>query len=93
MRKVALIIFDGWGYNSKHKGNAIFQAHTPFFDRVFHDFPHTILQASHEYDVLDEKALGGSEVGHWTIGAGRVVLKDSTRSTSGLVDFQNGKNE
>jgi len=93
MRKVALIIFDGWGYNSKHKGNAIFQAHTPFFDRVFHDFPHTILQASHEYVGLDKNALGGSEVGHLTIGAGRVVLQDSPRITSGLVDFQNGKND
>lgn len=70
---LALIILDGWGYSSVRDGNAIALAHTPNYDRICADFPRTLLAASGERVGLSANAPGNSEIGHLTIGTGRVV--------------------
>jgi 2,3-bisphosphoglycerate-independent phosphoglycerate mutase len=84
MRKLALIILDGFGIGEKAPNNAIHMAHTPFIDSLWNTYPHTTLQASGEFVGLPEGQIGGSEVGHLTIGAGRVIYQDLPRVTKGL---------
>jgi 2,3-bisphosphoglycerate-independent phosphoglycerate mutase len=86
MKKLALIILDGWGIGEKNENNAIFVAKTPFIDSVWTNFPHTTLQASHEYVGLPHGQLGGSEVGHLTIGAGRIFFQDLPRINNAFDD-------
>ncbi len=84
MKKVALIILDGWGLGELNEHNAIHVARTPFFDHLWENYPHTILQASGEFVGLPAGQIGGSEVGHLTIGAGRVIYQDLPRITKQL---------
>ncbi|MDQ3099035.1 MAG: 2,3-bisphosphoglycerate-independent phosphoglycerate mutase [bacterium] len=84
MNKLALIILDGWGIGENTDNNAIFKANTPFFDSIWGKYPHTILQASGEYVGLPEGQIGGSEVGHITIGAGRVLYQELPRINRSL---------
>ncbi len=84
MNKLALIVLDGWGIGENAENNAIFKANTPFFDSIWNEYPHTILQASGEYVGLPEGQIGGSEVGHITIGAGRVLFQELPRINRSL---------
>ncbi|MBP6994045.1 2,3-bisphosphoglycerate-independent phosphoglycerate mutase [Candidatus Woesebacteria bacterium] len=79
MRKLALIVLDGWGVGKNNEHNAIYVAKTPFIDKISAEYPYTQLQASHEYVGLPHGQIGGSEVGHLTIGAGRVFFQDLPR--------------
>jgi 2,3-bisphosphoglycerate-independent phosphoglycerate mutase len=76
---VALVILDGWGIAPAGPGNAIELAETPVFDRLWRDFPHAHLAASGEAVGLPEGQMGNSEVGHLTIGSGRVLDQDLMR--------------
>jgi 2,3-bisphosphoglycerate-independent phosphoglycerate mutase len=91
MRKLALIVLDGWGVGKEDKSNAIFMANTPFFKRIDKEYPRTQLQASHEYVGLPHGQLGGSEVGHLTIGAGRIFFQDLPRVSRSLNDPNNSE--
>ncbi|MFH1408285.1 MAG: 2,3-bisphosphoglycerate-independent phosphoglycerate mutase [Nanoarchaeota archaeon] len=71
--KVMLIIRDGWGHGKHDKGNAIFHAKTPNHDFYTKHFPTTVLQCTGNAVGNPEGVQGGSEVGHLTIGAGRIV--------------------
>jgi 2,3-bisphosphoglycerate-independent phosphoglycerate mutase len=84
MKKLALIVLDGWGVGKKDNNNAIHVANTPFFDKLWNEYPHTILQASHEYVGLPHGQLGGSEVGHMVMGAGKIIYQDLMRITIAL---------
>lgn len=79
MRKLALIILDGWGIGEDKPNNAIYVANTPFFDHLWKTYPKTQLQASGEFVGLPHGQIGGSEVGHLTIGAGRVIFQELPR--------------
>ncbi|HEY3921478.1 MAG TPA: hypothetical protein VGL76_05130, partial [Gaiellaceae bacterium] len=68
---VALVILDGWGCAPPGPGNAVAQAETPVFDRLWQAYPHTTLDASGEAVGLPAGQMGNSEVGHLTIGSGR----------------------
>ena len=92
MRKLALIILDGWGIGEQKENNGIFRSKTPFFDSLWNKFPHTILQASGEYVGLPAGQIGGSEVGHLTIGAGRVLYQDLPRITRGIAGIDEETN-
>lgn len=70
---VVLVILDGFGYSLASTNNAIATAHTPFLDGCFAAYPWTLLKASGTAVGLREGAIGNSEVGHLTIGAGRVI--------------------
>jgi 2,3-bisphosphoglycerate-independent phosphoglycerate mutase len=76
---VALVILDGWGCAPPGPGNAVELARTPVFDDLWRRFPHTTLSASGEAVGLPPGQMGNSEVGHLTIGAGRVVFQDLMR--------------
>ncbi|QSS99537.1 2,3-bisphosphoglycerate-independent phosphoglycerate mutase [Pontibacillus sp. ALD_SL1] len=75
----ALIILDGYGMRDEEYGNAVKQANTPNFDRLWEQYPHTTLTAKGEAVGLPEGQMGNSEVGHLNIGAGRVVYQSLTR--------------
>lgn len=73
---VILIILDGWGYAPSWGGNAISEARTPNFDKLWRDYPHTTLHASGKWVGLSGNERGNSEVGHLNLGAGKIVLQD-----------------
>ncbi|KGP72873.1 2,3-bisphosphoglycerate-independent phosphoglycerate mutase [Pontibacillus yanchengensis] len=75
----ALIILDGYGLREEEYGNAVKQANTPNFDRLWNQYPHTQLTAKGEAVGLPEGQMGNSEVGHLNIGAGRIVYQSLTR--------------
>ena len=72
-RKILLIILDGWGHATTYHGNAIKQARTPTIDFLWNHYPKTLLNASEKNVGLPDNQVGNSEVGHTTIGAGRVI--------------------
>lgn len=76
MKKVTLIILDGWGIGDGTKSDAIANANTPFVDSLYKKYPHAKLLTSGENVGLPEGQMGNSEVGHLNIGAGRVVYQD-----------------
>jgi 2,3-bisphosphoglycerate-independent phosphoglycerate mutase len=73
------VILDGWGCAPPGPGNAVEQARTPVFDELWARYPHTTLNASGGAVGLPEGQMGNSEVGHLTIGSGRVPLQDLVR--------------
>ena len=75
-RNTILIILDGWGHGDKSKSDAIFQAKTPFIDRLYETYPHSELLTDGEKVGLPNGQMGNSEVGHLNIGAGRIVHQD-----------------
>ncbi|MGA8426016.1 MAG: 2,3-bisphosphoglycerate-independent phosphoglycerate mutase, partial [Candidatus Dormiibacterota bacterium] len=81
-----LCICDGWGCSQESRGNAIALARTPSFDQLWSEWPHTTLAASGRAVGLPEGQQGNSEVGHLTIGSGRVVLQDLTRIDDAISD-------
>jgi 2,3-bisphosphoglycerate-independent phosphoglycerate mutase len=76
---VALVVLDGWGCAPSGPGNAVELADTPNFDGLWERYPHTTLRASGEDVGLPPGQMGNSEVGHLTIGAGRVIFQDLMR--------------
>jgi 2,3-bisphosphoglycerate-independent phosphoglycerate mutase len=78
-KQLIFIIFDRWGYREEREHNAIAQAHTPCFDRLWRQYPHALLEASGEAVGLPPGQIGGSEVGHLTIGAGKIIDNDFVR--------------
>lgn len=84
-KQVALIILDGWGYRPETKDNAIAEAEKPFFDWLWTQYPHTTLHASEEDVGLPHGQIGNSEVGHMTIGAGRVIDTDLVRISKAML--------
>ena len=73
------MILDGWGCAPAGPGNAVELASTPVFDRLWREYPHTTLKASGEAVGLPAGQMGNSEVGHLTIGSGRVIDMDLQR--------------
>jgi 2,3-bisphosphoglycerate-independent phosphoglycerate mutase len=85
-RLVTLIILDGWGCAPPGPGNAVELADTPIFDRLWRDYPHTTLVASGEAVGLPAGQMGNSEVGHLTIGSGRILDQDLQRVNRAVAD-------
>ena len=83
---VALVILDGWGCAPPGPGNAVELAETPNFDRLWRTFPHTTLEASGAAVGLPPGQMGNSEVGHLTIGSGRVLFQDFVRVNRSIED-------
>ena len=77
---ICLVVLDGWGIApNPGPGNAVELAHTPVFDALWSDWPHTTLAASGRAVGLPDGQMGNSEVGHTNLGAGRVVRQDLVR--------------
>ena len=78
-RPVMLVVLDGWGWREDAANNAVRQARTPTFDRLWATCPHGFLRTSGNDVGLPQGQMGNSEVGHLNIGAGRVVMQDLPR--------------
>ena len=79
MKKVMLMIRDGWGYTAKSEGNAILNADTPFDDWLQSETAQVLVTCHGEKVGLPEGFQGSSEVGHLNMGAGRIVEQEVTR--------------
>lgn len=78
-RPIILIILDGWGYSENPAANAIAAANTPFWDNAWETYPHILLKGSGSSVGLPHGQMGNSEVGHLTMGSGRLIYQDLTR--------------
>ena len=83
---VTLVVLDGWGCAPPGPGNAVELARTPVFDRLWREYPHTTLAASGEAVGLPPGQMGNSEVGHLTIGSGRILFQDLQRVNAAVRD-------
>jgi 2,3-bisphosphoglycerate-independent phosphoglycerate mutase len=90
---VVLVILDGWGCAPPGPGNAVELADTPNFDRLWREYPHTTLVASGAAVGLPSGQMGNSEVGHLTIGSGRVLYQDLVRVNKAIEDGSFFENE
>jgi 2,3-bisphosphoglycerate-independent phosphoglycerate mutase len=91
-RPVVLCVLDGWGHRDRAADNAVTLARTPNLDRLTRDGPHALLQASEEWVGLPRGQIGNSEVGHTTLGAGRVVMQDLPRIDRALAEGEFANN-
>ncbi|MCG7948907.1 MAG: 2,3-bisphosphoglycerate-independent phosphoglycerate mutase [Candidatus Thiodiazotropha taylori] len=78
-KPVVLTILDGWGYSEDTEVNAITEARTPVWDRLWREHPHTLITTTGAAVGLPGGQMGNSEVGHLNLGAGRVVYQEFTR--------------
>ncbi len=76
---VVLAILDGWGYREDISDNAIKSASTPVMDSLWHAYPNTLISASGSDVGLPDGQMGNSEVGHLTIGSGRIIQQELVR--------------
>ena len=76
---MVLAVLDGWGNTPEQQHNAIHAASTPIMDALWHAYPHTLIEASGAHVGLPDGQMGNSEVGHLTIGAGRVIRQELVR--------------
>ena len=81
---VLLIVLDGWGYREEREGNAIELASTPVWHRLWASPSRTLLEASGLAVGLPHGQMGNSEVGHLTLGAGRIHMQDLVRISESI---------
>ena len=91
-KKVLLIILDGWGYRKDPKDNGIALAKKPNFDLLWKKYSHGFLDASGLSVGLPKGQMGNSEVGHTTIGAGKIVYTDLVRISDAVKKKEFSKN-
>jgi len=92
-RPVLLCILDGWGHREDHTDNAIARAITPNWDRMVANRPMSLLSTSGPDVGLPDGQMGNSEVGHMTIGSGRVVFQDLPRINQAIETGALAKNK
>jgi 2,3-bisphosphoglycerate-independent phosphoglycerate mutase len=85
-QKTLLMILDGWGIGDGSNSDIIATAPTPFMDSLMAKYPHSQLMACGEDVGLPEGQMGNSEVGHLSIGAGRVLYQDMVKITKAIRD-------
>ena len=90
--QAVLIVLDGWGYREDPLHNAIKAAKTPVFNRLWSTYPHTLLNASGHAVGLPDGQMGNSEIGHQTIGAGKVIDTDLVRIEKSIKSGEFAKN-
>jgi 2,3-bisphosphoglycerate-independent phosphoglycerate mutase len=90
-RPVMLVILDGWGWREDPTDNAVRQARTPTFDKLWRSCPHAFLRTSGKDVGLPDGQMGNSEVGHLNIGAGRVVMQDLPHIDDAIRDGSSAK--
>ncbi len=92
-RRTILIIRDGWGYRSSKKNNAISAAKTPYTDFLMKKYPTSFLEASGNAVGLPESYQGNSEVGHITLGSGRIIDQSLTKINNSIKNKSFFKNK
>jgi 2,3-bisphosphoglycerate-independent phosphoglycerate mutase len=88
-----LVILDGFGWNESKDDNAVAQANTPNFDKLWGSSPRAFLTTSGRVVGLPAGQMGNSEVGHLNIGAGRTVMQDLPRIDTAIEDGSLARNE
>ena len=78
--KTILIITDGIGHNDSNEFNAFHNAKTPTYDNLFENAPYSLIHTYGEHVGLPAGQMGNSEVGHMTIGSGRILYQDLVKS-------------
>src|SRR4051795_11308774 len=91
-RPTMLLILDGWGWREDVQDNAVRQARTPNFERLWSSYPHAFLRTSGLDVGLPDGQMGNSEVGHLNLGAGRVVMQDLPRINQAVSNGSLGEN-
>jgi 2,3-bisphosphoglycerate-independent phosphoglycerate mutase len=85
-KTTVLIVLDGWGHREETRDNAIANAVTPVWDRLWAEAPHTLISGSGLDVGLPAGQMGNSEVGHVSLGSGRVVYQNITRIDQAISD-------
>lgn len=85
-KPTALIILDGWGFNENQQDNAIAAGNTPVWDQLWDKSPHSMVETSGLAVGLPDGQMGNSEVGHMSMGAGRIVYQNLTKISKAIDD-------
>ncbi len=85
-KPVMFVVLDGWGWREEVADNAVRQANTPCFDKLWAAGPRAFLHTSGHDVGLPDGQMGNSEVGHLNLGAGRVVMQDLPRIDTAVAD-------
>lgn len=93
MKKILTIILDGFGLKEDEYGNAIKKANMVNFNKFYNENPHTLLHASGQYVGLNDGQFGNSEIGHMTIGAGRLIKSREVLVDEFLENINNNESE
>ncbi len=91
-RPVVLCILDGWGHREANEHNAIAQAKAPHWRELWATYPHALLETSGLTVGLPEGQMGNSEVGHITMGAGRILMQDLPKIDQAIKDGSLARN-
>ncbi len=92
-KKTVLVITDGIGYSCKNSFNAFYSAKKPTYDYLFANVPYSLIHTYGLHVGLPDGQMGNSEVGHMTIGSGRVSYQDLVKVSLALEDGSLAKNE
>ena len=84
--KTILVITDGIGHNNSDKFNALKNANTPTYDYLFQNVPNSLVHTHGEHVGLPDGQMGNSEVGHMTIGSGRILYQDLVKINLSIKD-------
>ena len=87
-----LVILDGFGYREATDNNAIAHAKTPTLDRLLRDAPNTLVSGSGLDVGLPAGQMGNSEVGHMSLGSGRIIYQSITRIDKAIADGEFANN-
>src|SRR5258708_5027255 len=82
--RAVLIVLDGFGIGKDSPFNAIKNARMPFYRELIEKYPHSQLITHGEAVGLPKGVMGNSEVGHMTLGAGRIIYQDLTRISKAI---------
>ena len=92
-KKAILVITDGIGYSDKREFNAFYNATKPTYDKLFKQTPHSLIDTFGLSVGLPEGQMGNSEVGHMSIGSGRVLYQDLVKISLALSENTLENNE
>src|SRR3954470_24071978 len=90
--RAVLIVLDGFGIGKDSPFNAINNSKMPFYRELLTKYPHSQLITHGNAVGLPEGIMGNSEVGHMTMGAGRIIYQDLTRISKSIHDKDFFKN-
>ncbi len=92
-KPMVLVILDGWGHREDPKDNAIYHANTPTWDKLWAEQPHSLISGSGLDVGLPEGQMGNSEVGHMSLGAGRIIYQNISKIDKAISDGDFFRNE
>ena len=92
-QKTLLMILDGWGNSPDPTISAVDQARTPYIDSLYENYANSTLRTDGEHVGLPEGQMGNSEVGHLTIGSGRIIYQELVKINKAVKEKSLWENE